>query len=232
MTLVKKRLPGRPRDEALQERRCRAILKVAASMFARHGFTATDVQWIADRLKISKGTVYRYFPSKEKLFLAAVQGGILRMHQHIESARRGADDKIEEIRAAVSAYLQFFKTNPELVELFVQERAEFKERRRPIYFQHRDVRRGPWREHFADLIAEGRIRPMPVERAMDVLGDVLYGAILTNHFSGRQKAFEAQAQDVLDVFFNGILTEKGRNGSFGREKSPGAKSQGKNDENG
>jgi hypothetical protein len=67
---------------------------------------------------------------------------------------------------------------------------------------------------------------------MDVLGDVLYGAILTNHFSGRQKAFEAQAQDVLDVFFNGILTEKGRNGSFGREKSPGAKSQGKNDENG
>ena len=151
MTLVKKRQPGRPPDEALQERRRRAILKVAAAVFAKHGFAATDVQWIADRLKISKGTIYRYFPSKEKLFLSAVEQGVFRVREHIDAARRAADDKVEEIRAAVIAYLQFFKSNPELVELFVQERAEFKERRQPIYFQHRDVRRGPWREHFAEL---------------------------------------------------------------------------------
>ena len=223
MTLVKKRQPGRPPDEALQERRRRGILKVAAAIFAKHGFAATDVQWIADRLKISKGTIYRYFPSKEKLFLSTVEQGVFRVREHIDAARRAAKDKVEEIRAAVIAYLQFFKNNPELVELFVQERAEFKERRQAIYFQHRDVRRGPWREHFAELIAEGRIRPMPVERVMDVLGDVLYGTILTNHFSGRQKPFESQAQDVLDVFFNGVLTEKGRNGSAVKSKAIGKK---------
>jgi AcrR family transcriptional regulator len=223
MTLVKKRQPGRPPDEALQERRRRGILKVAAAIFAKHGFAATDVQWIADRLKISKGTIYRYFPSKEKLFLSTVEQGVFRVREHIDAARRAAKDKVEEIRAAVIAYLQFFKSNPELVELFVQERAEFKERRQAIYFQHRDVRRGPWREHFAELIAEGRIRPMPVERVMDVLGDVLYGTILTNHFSGRRKPFESQAQDVLDVFFNGVLTEKGRNGSAVKSKAIGKK---------
>jgi AcrR family transcriptional regulator len=223
MTLLKKRQPGRPPDEALQERRRRAILKVAAAMFAKHGFSATDVQWIADRLKISKGTIYRYFPSKEKLFLSAVEQGMVRVREHIDAARRTAANKVEEIRGAVIAYLEFFKANPELIELFVQERAEFKERRQPIYFQHKDVRRGPWREHFADLMAEGRVRLIPVERVMDVLGDVLYGTILTNHFSGRQKPFEVQAQDVLDVFFNGILTEKGRNGGSGQEKKLGEK---------
>src|SRR5271154_1977532 len=129
MTLVKKRQPGRPPDEALQERRRGAILKVAAAMFAKHGFAATDVQWIADRLKISKGTIYRYFPSKEKLFLSAVEQGMFRVREHIDAARRAAGDKVGEIRAAVIAYLEFFKSNPELVELFVQERAEFKERR-------------------------------------------------------------------------------------------------------
>jgi AcrR family transcriptional regulator len=223
MTLVKKRQPGRPPDAALQERRRQAILDVAGAMFAKHGFTATDVQWIADRLKISKGTVYRYFPSKEKLFLSAVERGIFRLHEHVDAARRVTSDRVEEIRAAVIAYLQFFKSNPELVELFVQERAEFRERRRPIYFQHRDVRRGPWREYFADLMAEGRVRPMPPERAMDVLGDVLYGTMLTNHFSGRSKPYEAQAQDILDVFFNGILTDKGRNGSCGQSRYLGQK---------
>jgi AcrR family transcriptional regulator len=210
MTSTVKRLPGRPPDEALQERRREAILKVAAATFARHGLAATDVQWIADALRISKGTIYRYFPSKEKLFLAAVERSIGRLHQHIDTAKHGTADKIDAIRAAVVAYLQFFKKNPELVELFIQERAEFRGRRRPIYFEHRDARRGPFRQHLADLLAEGRIREMPLERVIDVLGDVLYGTMFTNHFAGRDKPYEAQAQDVLDVVFNGILSERER----------------------
>ncbi|HEX4056658.1 MAG TPA: TetR/AcrR family transcriptional regulator [Tepidisphaeraceae bacterium] len=210
MTLVAKKQPGRPCDKALQERRREAILKVAGGLFARHGFTATDVQWVADALRISKGTVYRYFPSKEKLFLAAVARGICRMQEHIESAKSGVADKVEEIRAAVIAYLRFFKKNPELVELFIQERAQFKGKHRPIYFQYRDARRGPFREHLAGLLADGRIRDMPLERVIDVLGDVLYGTMFTNHFAGRDKPFEAQAQDILDVVFNGILSEKER----------------------
>jgi AcrR family transcriptional regulator len=211
MTRVEKRLPGRPPDEALQGRRREAILKQAAAIFAKHGFADTDVQWIADALSISKGTVYRYFPSKEKLFLAAVERGIKRMRQHIDAARRGVTDRIDEIRAAVVAYLRFFKKNPQLVELFIQERAAFKGRRQPIYFLHRASRRRPAREHFAGLLAEGRIRTIPLDRIIDVLGDVLYGTMFTNHFAGRKKPYQAQAQDVLDVVFNGILSDKERN---------------------
>jgi AcrR family transcriptional regulator len=210
VAVLEKRQPGRPKDEALQQRRREAILSEAATLFAKHGFTATDVQWIADALKISKGTVYRYFPTKEKLFLAAVERGITRMQQHIEFARQGMADKIEEIRASVVAYLRFFKKNPQLVELFIQERAEFRSRHRPIYFQNRDLRRGPWRQHVADLMAEGRIRAMSVDRVLDVLGDVLYGTMFTNHFAGRDKPFDTQAQDILDVVFNGILSDAER----------------------
>ncbi len=210
MTVVAKRQPGRPPDEALQQRRREAILAEAATIFARHGFTATDVQWIADALKISKGTIYRYFPTKERLFLCAVERGIGRLREHIDASRLGVTDKIEEVRVGVAAYLRFFKKNPELVELFIQERAEFKGRHRPIYFRHRDVRRGPWREDLADLMNEGRIRPMPVERLLDVLGDVLYGTMFTNHFAGRDKPFETQAQDILDVVFNGVLSDRER----------------------
>jgi AcrR family transcriptional regulator len=210
MTLVQKRPVGRPCDAALQERRRQAILTVAATIFAKHGFAATDVQWIADRLKISKGTVYRYFPSKQQLFLSAVERGVSRMQQEIESAKIGAGGKIDEIRAAVVAYLKFFKENPELVELFIQERAEFRDEHRPVYFQHRDARKGPWRQRVAELMTEGLVRQIPVERVTEVLGDVLYGTMFTNHFAGRKKPYEAQALDVIDVVFNGILTERGR----------------------
>jgi AcrR family transcriptional regulator len=220
MSLVEKRLPGRPPDEALQQRRREAILKQAAQLFAKHGFADTDVQWIADALSISKGTIYRYFPSKEKLFLAAVESGVARMRQHIDAARASVSDRIEKIRAAVTAYLRFFQKNPELVELFIQERAAFKGRRPAVYFLDRASRREPAREQLAGLLAEGRIRSIPLERIIDVLGDVLYGTLFTNHFAGRRKPFGAQAQDVLDVVFNGILSDAER-------ASPSAKERGR-----
>jgi AcrR family transcriptional regulator len=202
--------PGRPKDEALQGRRREEILERAARIFAEHGYPRTDVQWIAQAIGVSKGTVYRYFPTKQELFLAAVDRGVARLHEHIERARRGIEEPFGVIRGAVFAYLQFFKKNPELVELLIQERAEFKGKRKSSYFEHRDARRGPWREMVRGLIAQGRIRRMPVERVIDVLGDVLYGTMFTNHFAGRDKPFEAQAQDILDVVFNGILTQKER----------------------
>ena len=60
-----KRSPGRPKDEGLQARRTEEILAAAARLFARLGYTDTDTQALADELQVGKGTLYRYFPSKE-----------------------------------------------------------------------------------------------------------------------------------------------------------------------
>ena len=53
---------------------------------------------------------------------------------------------------------------------------------------------------------------MPVERITDVLSDLVYGTMFTNYFTGNQKPFEAQAKDILDVVFHGILSDKERAG--------------------
>src|SRR5688572_32321478 len=83
---------GRPRNEALHERRHDEILRKAVEVFARHGYPNTDVQFIADPLGISKGTVYRYFESKERLFLAAVTWGVERLEEHMERVTNYVED--------------------------------------------------------------------------------------------------------------------------------------------
>jgi AcrR family transcriptional regulator len=211
MSELVKRLPGRPKDESLQNRRREEILDQAARTFAEQGYQRTDVQWIADAIGVCKGTVYRHFASKEELFLAAVKRGVDRLYQHVTASRAGIDDTLELIRVSVISYLEFFKKNPQLAEMFIQERAEFKSHGRPIYFQHKDARRAPWEDLIREQVEKGRIRAMPVDRVLDVLGDVLYGTMFTNHFAGRDKPFEAQAQDILDVFFKGILSDKEKN---------------------
>ena len=75
---------------------------------------------------------------------------------------------------------------------------------------HREANVERWRALYRSLIAEGRVRDMPVERITDVMSDLLYGTMFTNYFTGPRKPFEAQAVDILDVVFNGILSDTER----------------------
>jgi AcrR family transcriptional regulator len=223
---------GRPRDAALHERRRGEILHKAVEVFAKHGYPNTDVQLIADPLGISKGTVYRYFQSKEKLFLAAVAWGVDQLDEHMERSTKHIEDPLEMIAVAVRAYLEFFRARPAVAEMLIQERAEFRGRKKPVYFERRGEKECPWRLRIEGLIEAGRIRRMPVERVLEVMGDLLYGTMFTNHMMGRNKPYEEQAQGILDVVFVGILTDQekvrrsrliggsgGSNGQNGESKS-------------
>jgi AcrR family transcriptional regulator len=196
---------GRPRVQGLAERRREEILDVATRAFSRQGFAGTDLQDVADSLGLGKGTVYRYFPTKEDLFLAAADRGMRLLKDRTSEAAEETTDSLGKIIRATHAYLRFFDDHPEFVELFMQERAEFRDRRRPTYFVHRDANIGPWRRLMGALITDGVIRRIPVDRIMDVFNATLYGTIFTNYFDGRRRSPAAQAWEILDVVFQGIL---------------------------
>ena len=185
---------------------------MAARIFAERGFPGTDVQEIADELGVGKGTVYRYFPTKRKLFLAAVDRAMRRLREQVDASAAETGDPLERIAHAVRAYLAYFDANPAFVELLIQERAEFKDRKKPTYFEHREVNESSWQEVLRELASEHRVRDVPAQRITDVVGDLLYGTIFTNHFAGRRRSFGEQAQDILDIVFHGILTDKERVG--------------------
>jgi AcrR family transcriptional regulator len=52
-----------------------AILQTAAEEFDAHGYSATSVAQIADRLGLTKGSVYFHFPSKAELAAEVVRSG-------------------------------------------------------------------------------------------------------------------------------------------------------------
>src|SRR6185295_12426381 len=123
---------------------------------------------VADRLNVGKGTLYRYFPTKENLFLAAADRGMRLLRDETDRAASGTPDPLQKIIRATRVYLRFFHEHPEFVELIMQERAEFRNRKRPTYFVHRDANIGPWKALLRRLMAAGIIRRMPVERITDV----------------------------------------------------------------
>jgi AcrR family transcriptional regulator len=220
MCAVPQRKPGRPKDPELEGRRKAQILETAAKVFAGFGFAATDVQVIADRIGIGKGTVYRYFATKEALFLATVENGLQELTAEMDRLMAEDIDPVEYIRRAVRAYFGFFHRRPEMAELFIQERAAFPHHHRPLYFSMKEEKDGDCQraELLSRLVSTGRVRPIPEEQFFGVVGDLLYGTILTNLLTGRPADPDAQARAVLDVIFRGILSDAERGKQQGEKR--------------
>lgn len=202
--------PGRPKNPELEARRKAQILDVAARVFADYGFANTQVQTIANYVGVGNGTIYRYFPTKEKLFLAAVERGLAELTAEMDRVLNSPGDPVEVMRQAIRAYLAFFHRRREMAELFIQERAAFPHHHRPLYFANReyDQNRRVHEAFYHRLMASGRIRAIPLEQLFAVVGDLLYGTILTNLLAGRSIDPDIQADHVADILFHGLLLEK------------------------
>src|SRR5262245_55428619 len=207
--LVEKK-PRRSSGDELWASRQEQILETAAKLFARYGYADTDTQLLADELGVGKGTLYRYFPSKQELFLAAVDRVMRKLRQTIDASIAQIEDPLDRIAQAIRTFLGFIANHPEFVELLMQERAQFKDRKKPTYFVHREANVERWRALYRSLIAEGRVRQMTVERISDVISQLLYGTMFTNYFTGQRKPPEVQAEEILDVVFQGILSDAER----------------------
>lgn len=199
-----------PTVAARCERRNEEILEAAIRLFAKHGYADADLQVLADELGVGKGTLYRHFGSKQELFLAAADRVMQLLFKHIDAASGTIEDPLDRIERAIHSYLEFFHEHPEAVEIFIQERAVFRDRKRPTYFVHREANVERWRSIYRDLIAAGRIRPLPPERITDVIGDQLYGAMFVNYIAGRHRPPGEVAHDIVEIVFRGILTDAER----------------------
>jgi AcrR family transcriptional regulator len=61
------------RVERKRGQRIEQILTVAAEMFGERGFDAVSLEDVAERLDVSKGSLYYYFASKDELGTAAIE---------------------------------------------------------------------------------------------------------------------------------------------------------------
>ena len=65
-----------------------AILRCAAEVFSERPYHEVLTDEISGRLKIGKGTLYRYFVSKEELYFASIVDGLQGMQAAIEETLR------------------------------------------------------------------------------------------------------------------------------------------------
>jgi TetR/AcrR family transcriptional regulator len=102
--------PGRKRQRRKDARPSEIILS-AMRLWSERGFAATRLEDVAAGAGVAKGTIYRYFPSKEALFEAALQARIVATIDRARDRAQGFDGPAEAMLT------RFFETiHAELVE--------------------------------------------------------------------------------------------------------------------
>lgn len=116
------------------------LLRVAARLFARHGYEATSMRDIAGAAGMLAGSMYYHFRSKEELVAATHGLGVRQVIDAVTAAIDGVDDPWQRLEAACVAQLQcllgaddfaavvrqeFSRVSPSLRRRLVAQRDEY-----------------------------------------------------------------------------------------------------------
>src|SRR6266568_2519338 len=110
------------KEEVVQEFRVRSIQEAALRVIARKGMSAATMQEIAAEAGVAKGTIYLYFRDRDELVEKTFETAMNELHRRIDSAMKPEASFEENLRAALSAKMDFFLENREFFRLYLSLR--------------------------------------------------------------------------------------------------------------
>jgi len=97
----------------------RRILESARDVFFRDGFMTANLDEVAERAGVAKGTLYRYFESKADLYVAVLadNGDAFTQHMRQEASIPSAS-AMEQLEHISGFYLDYWRRHPEYFQIF------------------------------------------------------------------------------------------------------------------
>lgn len=99
-----------------KKQKAKEITRAALQVFSQKGYAAASVDQIAVAAGIAKGTVYEYYPSKDKLYLAAIMVFVEEYETAMQERLRPLEDPFLRLIAYIGFSIEFCRQeNPTAV---------------------------------------------------------------------------------------------------------------------
>ncbi len=107
--------PRREEKKALSRRR---ILESAREVFFRDGFMSANLDEVADKAGVAKGTLYRYFDSKAELYVAVLAHNGKIFEEKMRETLSPELSAPEQIRCTARFYFDHYVQNRDYFQIF------------------------------------------------------------------------------------------------------------------
>ncbi len=192
------------------------VLDAALVLFSRNGFAATKVEDIARDAGISKGAIYRYFDSKEKIFESLVRRAITPLADQAVILAQTSKDDAETLLKTVLTMGAHRLSDPKflaLPRLVLQEAGRFPELAEMYRREVLDKGIAAFELIIQRGIDAGTFRPVNVPLAVrNVIGPVLAHMLLGQVFGideDQTRSPQAFVDSHLDILINGLTHPQG-----------------------
>ncbi len=207
-----------------REKKMSRLLEKAEELFMQYGYSRVSMDQIAGEAGISKMTIYKYFPSKDELFLA-VMGRMSSIHTVIImdmlNKKEHTLDKIESLYQYITT---LSKQLPSDLAAEIIERPYLMEKIKEMK-QENSLKM--WRYILEDGIQKGEIRPVDVEFVSVLLLNlplVFMRSEYMNEESSRQWFYEKLFDFVKYGLLGGVTPVKAESELQDKEGSQDAAS--------
>ena len=117
--------PRAERKQREYEARREEILLAAERKFSQNGFFKTSMAEIAEAAQFAMGTVYRFFKSKEDIYISLVEAKVEELLRLLEEATHSRLPAQEKLRAVIQVKLAFADQNRAFFRIYVSEWSGF-----------------------------------------------------------------------------------------------------------
>ena len=193
------------------------LLDAALDLFVEHGYAGTRVEAVAQRAGVSKGTLFRYFASKEALFQAVVRHHLVGLLDEWSATIDGhAGPSADLLRASLLQWWERVVATrvSGISKLVLSEAAQFPEL--GAFYQQEVIARGHalLRRILQRGMASGEFRALDVEHSVHALTAPMLFLVMWKHALAPcipAQAALAPEQFIdaqIDLLLNGLLSAR------------------------
>lgn len=122
--MTQNRIYHKPTFDNIPAQKREKIILTAINEFATRGLENANINTIAKQAQVSVGSLYKYFDTKQDLFLTSVNFGVSTLDSILQSIAMTDDDVMVKLEKLIRAAIDFSRKNAVLIKLYNEITAE------------------------------------------------------------------------------------------------------------
>ena len=196
-------------DKMKSDLRKEQILKVAEKIFSMNGYYETFVEDIIKEAKVGKGTFYRYFKSKEDIYITLLKNILLGWEEHafINPVQLKSDNISDLFKELIKRSIKFFAENYDLCNIYLHvHRGGVAQ----IFYPYINEFERKMLEYITIYLQEGiKLGFVRSDLNIELTSNMIAGAYLRVGYSyfvqKKSRGRKINIDDISDDFFNFIM---------------------------
>ena len=203
------------RKEREKPQRRRDILEAARSVFSEKGFQPATMDEIAEKVELSKPTIYLYFDSKEDMYTSIALEDSYKVVERLKESLASDIGLVEKWQSVFLAFVEHCMENPEYVSisqyiLAPQSRQRVSDHILEEFDNHTHELVGYVTQLVEESIEKGLARDDLPPRTITLIAWRMTVGLLELYLSGRATEFGVDdyhefLENAFDVLINGVL---------------------------